>query len=586
MKMLNRDPIGLTPVLTAGIALALTLALITSCSAQQQTYSLLFSFGGNNGDYPNVLIRDGAGNLYGTTQYGTQNGWGTVFKIDPTGEATVLYTFQGQTDGGNPEVGLVMDSAGNVYGTTYQGGQLSGCLQVTTGCGVVFKLDPTGKESVLYTFTGASDGANPHGSLILDSAGNLYGTTLYGGNSNSGTVFKVDPTGHETVLYSFTGGADGGNPQAGLVMDQSGNLYGTTELGGTYLKGTVFEISAAGSETVLHTFAGAPDGAYPQSGLILDSAGNLYGTTFQGGEPSACYAAGCGVVFKLDSSGNETVLYTFTGAADGANPEGGVALDAAGNLYGTTYQGGISSACSSAGCGVVFKLDATGNQTVLHSFAGPKTDGANPTSGVIVDSQGNLYGTTLYGGAKSLGAAFTIASPGFLLSASALNPSAINAGTSASSTVNVAAIGGFNGSINLLCSVQPMVTRGPQCSISPSALVPGKSATLTVSTIGPGAATMASNSHGYLNFCFWIGLIGLAAGGLGFGSSQEKTRSTLTVVLICLAIASGMMFQSACGGGSGSRSGTPAGGYTITVSGAAQSAGISPQTVQLTVGVQ
>src|SRR5271157_3231541 len=246
-------------------------------------------------------------------------------------------------------------------------------------------------ESVLHSFPGSPDGANPYAGLVRDAQGNLYGTTVNGGAQAKGTVFKVDATGNETVLYSFTGaGGDGANPEAGLVPDAQGNLYGTTYAGGASNAGTVFKVDTTGNETVLYSFTGAGgDGAGPTGLLVRDAQGNLYGTTVFGG------ASGKGTVFKADATGNETVLYSFTGAGgDGANPEAGLVPDAQGNLYGTTDAGGASNA------GTVFKVDTTGNETVLYSFTGAGGDGAGPTGLLVRDAQGNLYGTTVFGGAS------------------------------------------------------------------------------------------------------------------------------------------------------------------------------------------
>ena len=239
---------------------------------------------GADGAWPNEgVIRDSAGNLYGTTSQGGTAGWGVVYKLDTAGHETVLYTFTGGADGGWPYVGVMRDPAGNLYGTATYGG--------TAGAGVVFKLDTAGQEAVLYSFTGGADGRNPYGGVIRDSAGNLYGTTVEGGTANSGVVYKLDTTGHETVLYSFTGGPDGGGP-SGVIRDSAGNLYGTAS-GGTAGQGVVYELDTAGQETVLHSFTGGADGYYPNGGVIRDSAGNLYGTTSNGGQ------TGGGVVFKL-----------------------------------------------------------------------------------------------------------------------------------------------------------------------------------------------------------------------------------------------------------------------------------------------
>ena len=261
----------------------------------------------------------------------------------------------------------------------------------------MFKLDKTGKETVLYSFAGGSDGENPVAGLVWDAKGNLYGITSLGGASGYGTVFKLDKAGKETVLHSFTGPAgDGAEPMAGLTRDAKGNLYGTTVYGGSGTCknggldgcGTVFKLDKTSKETVLYSFPGTEsDGTYPDAGLVPDAAGNLYDTTFGGG------ASGAGTVFKLDKTGKETVLYSFDGA-DGANPVAGLVWDAKGNLYGTTYNG-------ASGYGTVFKLEKTGKETVLHSFVG--TDGAHPYAGLVRDAKGKLYGTTYLGGSSDRG---------------------------------------------------------------------------------------------------------------------------------------------------------------------------------------
>jgi uncharacterized repeat protein (TIGR03803 family) len=232
-------------------------AMIGTPTAQSQTYTVLHRFTGADGHNPSEdghLIRDSAGNLYGTTSGGGASGLGVVFKLNKTGE-TVLHSFTGGADGGTPYAGLTRDSAGNLYGTTYGGG--------ASGGGVVFKVDTTGTETVLYNFTRKPGGTNPYASLIQDSVGNLYGTTYYGGASIWGVVFKLDTTGTETVLYSFTGGADGAEPYAGLLRDSAGNLYGTTVFGGASNWGVVFKLNKTG-ETVLHSFTGGADGGAPR----------------------------------------------------------------------------------------------------------------------------------------------------------------------------------------------------------------------------------------------------------------------------------------------------------------------------------
>ena len=330
---------------------------------------VLYSFrGGNDGDIPvGVLTVDPAGNIYGATVGGGSKspdvcdgyGCGTVFELDESGKETVLHAFETgrDRDGSEPEAGLVRDGAGNLYGTTVLGGSFFGA---------VFRIDAAGQETLLRSFNGTTDGAYPGAALIRDAAGSLYGTTTGAlglesvmraagrdGSAEYGTVFKLTATGQEIVLHTFTGTPDGAFPIARLVRDQAGNLYGTTEEGGTGSCGTVFEVTPTGNETVLYNFTCTPDGAYPYAGLVRDSAGNLYGTTHSGG------AYGQGAVFELSPNGTERVLYSFTGGEDGADPRADLLLDPAGNLYGTTYFGGNLSLCPAfgeSGCGVVFKL--------------------------------------------------------------------------------------------------------------------------------------------------------------------------------------------------------------------------------------
>jgi uncharacterized repeat protein (TIGR03803 family) len=292
-----------------------------------------------------------------------------------SGEAlrfNVLHTFSGGADGGSPVAALIGDMQGNLYGTAGT---------------VVFKVDKTGAETVLHTGFGSM------GSLVRDSAGNLYGTTYLGGDLNLGAVFEVDADNNARVLHSFGRGKDGRYPAAGLILDQAGDLCGTTSGGGVHSAGTVFKLTRSRGEIVLHSFAG-PDGSNPYANLIGDTNGNLYGTTEFGG-PS-----GNGVVFRLDSVGRETVLYSFTGGADGSRPAAGLVRDQDGNLYGTTVAGGAHSV------GAVFELNKHLKESVLHSFAG--ADGVEPSSQLVRDAQGNLYGTTLDGGPSDTGTLFKV----------------------------------------------------------------------------------------------------------------------------------------------------------------------------------
>ena len=357
--------------------------------------TVLYAFpGAAEGQYPynTGVIFGSNGNLYGTTFYGGRKGHGVVYQLDGEGEEEVLYNFDLLTASGfgQPIGNVIRDAAGNIYGATFVGQ-----TDVGYGPGVVYKVDTDGNATVLHNFTNGTDGGYPNG-VIRDAKGNLYGTASSGGASGAGVVFKIDPSGNETVLYSFTGGADGGYPYAGLLFGPDGNFYGTTNGGGASNAGVVFKLDPSGNETVLYTFTGGADGGYPLAGVIRDSAGNLYGTTNGGG------ASNAGVVFKLDKAGNETALYSFTGGADGSNPLWVVlARDSAGNLYGTTPGGGA------LGLGVVFKVNAAGQETVLHSFTGG-ADGRTPYAGVILSPDGNLYGTTTFGGRTNAGVVFEI----------------------------------------------------------------------------------------------------------------------------------------------------------------------------------
>jgi uncharacterized repeat protein (TIGR03803 family) len=336
-------------------------------------------------------------------------GCGTAFKMNKAGKEVWLHSFNGG-DGAGPLAGLLRDAAGNLYGTTVAGGkatQACGGVQLG-GCGLVFKLDKAGKETVLHKFKGTPDGFFPESLLVKDPAGNLYGTTYLGGPNVLGTVFKINTNRKETILHSFpgppNGGGDGAFSYEGVIRDTTGNLYGVTAAGGAFGAGAVYKVDTSGKESLLHSFSGG-DGAQPDSVLLLDPSGNLYGTTANGGN-SECGGTGCGVVFELSpqSGGNwvETVLYAFcslSNCADGEGPGGLLVRDSTGNLYGTTIFGGTSTRCNGT-CGVVFKLDTTGKETVLHSFTGG-ADGAIPESGLALDDAGNLYGSTNLGGDRN-----------------------------------------------------------------------------------------------------------------------------------------------------------------------------------------
>lgn len=411
-------------ILTFGALILSTVSalLIAARPAQAQTETVLYNFkGGSNGNGPiwnGNLVFDSKGNLYGTTNGGGNcPSCGSVFKLIPSKgswEKIVLYSFTGFDDGDAPGSGLVFDSAGDLYGTTEGGG--------VNGQGTVFKLSPNRgggwTETVLYSFKGLSfdDGATPFAPVVLDPNGNVYGTTSSGGADgfNGGVVFELTQSGgvwSETVLHSFNrSGNDGLTPNA-LVMDNGGNLYGTTEQGGTYGIGTVFEMSDSNrvwTESVIYSFQyllgkHLYDGDAPYAGVTFDQAGNLYGTTAGGGRGKDC-PAGCGTVFQLSplkKGWAEKILHSFKGGKDGSLPYAGVTLDAAGNLYGTTSFGG-GGPCQlngeSLGCGTVFVLQKKDKTWTEQLFRFDGENGVLPQAGIALDNEGNLYGTTLAGG--------------------------------------------------------------------------------------------------------------------------------------------------------------------------------------------
>ena len=405
--------------MTAGLAIFMLALLVSGARAAAQTETTLYSFGvtTRDADVPWAgLTFDGAGNLYGITADGGTFGSGAVFELSPQAgggwKEKVLHSFNNTGNGGYfPQGALVMDGAGNLYGTTGFSGAHS--------AGTLFELLPQAggvwSGKVLHQFGGtAMDGSSPEANLIFDNAGNLYGTTYGGGAHHGGIVFELSPaTGGfwtEKVLHTFNGSKDGAAPHGGLLFDAAGNLYGTTVSGGTYQGGTVFELTpvAGGrwTEKVLHNFSDTTsDGGFPEGSLILDAAGNLYGTTLGGG------ATGNGTVFELTSSAGgtwtETVLHNFVNdGTDGFLPVSNLIFDAAGNLYGTTNGGGAYK------FGIVFKLmssvGGSWTETVVHNFNNNGTDGTTPQSNLIFDAAGNLYGVASQGGAHGGGTVFEI----------------------------------------------------------------------------------------------------------------------------------------------------------------------------------
>jgi uncharacterized repeat protein (TIGR03803 family) len=405
---------------TTGLA-ALSRSASGPYASHGVTENVLYSFaGGSDAEHPtNEALIAVNGTLYGDTEQGggsgcgSGDGCGTVFAMSTSGAESLIYSFKGKPDGQYAKGGLV-ERSGVFYGTTQVGGQY--------GYGTFFKVTTAGKETVLHSFgavvSGGYDGIYPYGGLIYVQAdGKFYGTTIYGGTgscgtsgSGCGTVFSVTPSGKETVLHNFTGGQDG-ELLTGSLLYSNGKIYGTTQLSGGGSScgnssavgcGTLFSLSTSGTEKVLYSFTGASDGAFPSGGLI-DVSGTLYGMAGSGGSAVGCNGGGCGTVFSLKTSGAFKAIYSFQGAPkDGASPFGNL-TDVNGVLYGTTEDGGASSKCTTSagitGCGAAFGVTTSGKEKMLHSFK-DGTDGATPT-GTLLYLNGILYGTTHNGGSGS-----------------------------------------------------------------------------------------------------------------------------------------------------------------------------------------
>jgi uncharacterized repeat protein (TIGR03803 family) len=384
MKQLNGSTRACALLFISAAMLAMTVV-----SLPAQTFQIR-SFDGKDGAFSWAqLIQGSNGNLYGTTQNGgggaCPTGCGTVFAITPTGKETV-FSFDG-TNGSNPLAGLVQGTDGNFFGITSQGGTDNGGGDCSTGCGTIFKITPAGQLTTLHNF-GYKDGADGTGTLVQATDGNLYGTTETGGFFGAGVIFKISTSGTFSVLHSFTGGADGDTPVAGLIQAADGDLYGTTWGYNDQYSGTIFKITLTGTLTTLYSFTGITDGALPFAPLYQAKDGNFYGTTEEGG--SASY----GTVFSMTPSGALTTLHSFTGDADGNTPISPLIEASDGNFYGTTSYGGKYPSF-----GTIFRMTPSGTLAIIHNFNG--TEGAYAYGGLIQAKDGALYGETFAGGSSS-----------------------------------------------------------------------------------------------------------------------------------------------------------------------------------------
>ena len=470
-------------VTLAATMLALSILGTAEATAQSYQFETLYKFqGGTGGATPMAGVRSSDGTIYVATLLGGDAscfpaGCGIIYMLDSSGTWSTVYTFTG-TDGAMPFSNLVLDSGGNIYGTTEYGGDFN-CS--ANGCGVVYKLNPTTKQiTVLHQFASGSDGiGGSPASVAFDSAGNLYGSAdTTGGN---GMIFKVDTSGKESVLYPFTGGADGGGSALAIAVDSSGTLYGTTRGGGKYGSGTVFKINTkTGAESALYSFTGGNDGGGPRDARLVQE--NMVGVTKEGG-------SGNGVIYEVNvATGDESVLYSFAGGADGSSP-GAFDFDAEGNLFGVTHYGG-NKACTE-GCGTVFKL-ASGKKTILHNFAG--TDGADP-GGVLLDPLGNIYGAATGGG-----------------NATAACQNMLGMGTTACGTI-----------FELAVSSQTLPATTTTLGASPATVALGGTTTLTAKVTSATAGTIA-------------GTVAFKRGSTALGSAPVSSgKATLSNVAVSTA---------------------------------------------------
>jgi len=379
--------------------------MLEPSQAQIYEYSTIHSFHYTDGASPHSGLVQGAnGQLYGTTPVGGANAGladadGTVFEITTAGKLTTLHSFSGP-DGDASWSPLVKASNGYFYGTTSEGGTGAGCGSL--GCGTVFEITSGGTLITLHSFNG-TDGSFPYAGLMQATNGNLYGTTYSGGRYGNGTIFEITLAGKLTTLHSFNGndqGMDGAYTYAPLVQGANGNLYGVVYAGGHYGMGAVFEVTLSGTLTIIHSFDNS-DGAYPFGGLVKGSNGDFYGTTNTGGFYNGGNN-GRGTIFEMKPNGALTTMYVFGGSGDGAYPYASLVQGKNGYFFGTTYQGGEYNQ------GTIFEMTEDGVVGILFSFDTSNGGGGLPYSSLVLDSNGNFYGTTFAGGAYNEGTVFAL----------------------------------------------------------------------------------------------------------------------------------------------------------------------------------
>ena len=403
--------------------LFIVVLVMAASRVNAQTFTVLHAFtnsiGGGSAEPSGNVTFDGNGNMYGTTVYGGTSDCGTIWKYSASGQYSVLHNFTGGANGGNPYGSVTFDSSGNMYGTTEYGGN--------SDWGTIWEFSSTGNFSVLHRFTYDIDGAYPLAGVTFDKSGNMYGTAGGGSPLEFGTIWEYSAGGTFSVLHTFVGGSDNGDPLGSVTFDKSGNMFGTTNGVGSGA-GTVWEISAAGQYSAIYSFSGGIDGGFPSANVTFDKNGNMYGTTLYGGAPGDANGSGYGTVWEYSTSGTFSVLHAFNGGSDSCYPYGGVAIASNGNLYGTATN------IWESGNGTLWEYNPSGNFYVLHTFTGGN-DGGAPTGSITFDSKGNIYGTATEGGSSANGTLWKYVPYNGQVHYITASPSSVTGGNSSTGTV-------------------------------------------------------------------------------------------------------------------------------------------------------